>query len=132
MAIDQGVPKLTLEQLGQIAYYNSSVDLDILEAQVLQNLHAILFENGMLDKLQDMVTFMNWERDSSCQLSQFKNLLLDSMQLSGKIDENHLTLLLQRYRQDEYETMKTQRNDLAGLNSDQRAVAKQAFADIGK
>ena len=66
MARDQGVLELTLEQLGQIAYHNSSINLDMLEAQVLQSLHAILFENGMLDKLQDMVTFMNWERDSSC------------------------------------------------------------------
>lgn len=77
-----------------------------MEALVLQNLHAILYENGMLDKLQDMVTFMNWERDSSCQLIQFKNLLLDTMKLRGKIEENRLSLLLQRYRQDEYETMK--------------------------
>ena len=98
--------KLTLDQIGQLAYHNSNVDLDKIESDALQELHAVLFETRMIDKLKDMVTFMNWNRDSSCTLDQFKGLLLDTMNLRGKLQESRLDLILQRYRLDSYELAK--------------------------
>lgn len=48
---DQGAPRLTLEQIGQIVYHNSSVDLEKMEAAVLTELHQVLFNKGLVDKL---------------------------------------------------------------------------------
>jgi hypothetical protein len=53
-----------------------------------------------------MVTFMNWERDSSCTIDQFKSLLLETMKVGTHITEERLEILLQRYRQDSYELAK--------------------------
>jgi len=53
-----------------------------------------------------MVTFMNWDRDSSCTIDQFKNLLLDTMKIEKHIKADRLEILLQRYRQDSYELAK--------------------------
>ena len=86
--------KLTLEQLGQIVYYNSAVDVQRVEAEALQDLHTALREERLLDKLPDLVTFMNWERDSSCTIDEFKSLLLEVMKLRGKIGEQQLGILL--------------------------------------
>lgn len=80
-----GVTKLTLEQLGQIVYYNSGVDLERVEAEALEDLHTVLLDHRLLDKLPDLVTFMNWDRDSSSTIDQFKSLLFETMELSGKI-----------------------------------------------
>ena len=98
--------KLTLEQIGQVVYHNSTVFLDKFEADALQELHQVLFESRMIDKLKDMVAFMNSARDSSCTLDQFKNLLLKTMKLQGKMPSQRLQILLQRYRLDEYELAK--------------------------
>ena len=65
----KAIEKLDLEQLGQIVYYNSSIDMERREALILKELHEVLFEVGLLDKLPDMVNFMNWERDSSCSVN---------------------------------------------------------------
>lgn len=89
-----GETTLTLEQIGQTVYHNSSVEIDQYEAKSLQELHALLYEKKMLDKLRDMVTFMNWERDSSCTIDQFKSLLMDTMKLEGKFSQEKLDILL--------------------------------------
>ncbi len=104
----------------------------MFEAKALQELHAVLFDTHMLDKLKDMVTFMNWERDSSCTISQFKHLLFDTMKLKGKYSENKLDILLQRYRQDAFAQAKNQRNELKSLNSDRLEVIKKGFSSVGK
>ena len=79
-----------------------------------------------------MVTFMNWERDSSCTVEQFKTLLLKSMQVEGHISQEKLEILLQRYRTDSYHLAKVQRNELSALNSDRLDVIKRAFKNVGK
>lgn len=44
-------PRLTLDQIGKIVYHNSSVNLETIEADTLTELHKVLFENGLIDKL---------------------------------------------------------------------------------
>ena len=91
-----------------------------------------MFDAGLVDKLQDMATFMNRERDSSCSIDQFKRLLLSTMKLDGKMREDKIDVLLQRYRQNAYKDAKIQRDELYGLNVDQLKMIKKGFSDYGK
>ena len=128
-----GVTKLTLEQLGQIVYYNSGVDLERVEAEALEDLHTVLLDHRLLDKLPDLVTFMNWDRDSSSTIDQFKSLLFETMELSGKIGAQQLGLLLQRYRQDAYSAAKSQSRELAGHgDKSQLEIIKKGYSAAGK
>ena len=109
------------------------MDLEELEAKALGELHEVLYDQRLLDKLLDMVTFMNWERDSSCTVDMFKSLLFDSMKLKREsLDDSRLDLLLQRYRQDSYELAKTQREELKELDSDRLEVIQKGFKLAGK
>lgn len=129
---DRVIEKLRLDQLGQLVYYNSSVDMLKEEALALQQLHEILFEVGLLDKLPDMVNFMNWNRDSSCSVDQFHRLLRDTMQIGEKIDKDQIKMLLQRYRQDGYQVARLQGKDLFGLNKNHKEIIERGFQNVGK
>lgn len=55
------------------------------EADVLQEIHAILFKNRYLDKVLDIFNFFNFNRDCICSLDTMLGILYDQIGLKGKI-----------------------------------------------
>ena len=47
------------------------------EADVLGEMHEILFKNGYLDKMLDILTFFNFKRDCNITLETTMGILFD-------------------------------------------------------
>ena len=78
---------ITLQNIAECVFYNTTVDLMQFEAEVLQEIHTILFKNGYLDKVLDIFNFFNFNRDCICSLDAILGILYDQIGLKGKISQ---------------------------------------------
>ena len=80
---------------------NSDVDFDRLEADIVQKIYVHLLEKGTLQNLKDLLIFMNYARDCSLTVEQFKMLFMQKLELNMVLSEDEANLIIQRYRVDE-------------------------------
>ena len=100
--------KLTLSHIAQAVYQNGNVELQTYEATVVEELYSALVESDYVTQIEDMLEFINFEKDCSCTQEAMVNLLIDRLKLQKwfKSDlQSKLEVLLQRYRLDEKERM---------------------------
>ena len=73
------------------------MDLEALEAATINNIHQGLMEKDKMNQLMDVFKFMNFSRDCSLTIKEFKVLFLEKLELSefSKINkEEDMDLLL--------------------------------------
>ncbi len=68
------------------------------EAKVLEMVHKALLVNRMLDNVEEMLNFHNFNKDGNQTASDFQNMLLNHLRLKDKVSVNSICLLTQRYR----------------------------------
>jgi hypothetical protein len=109
IASGTGSPKkLTLAQLAQAVFQNANVELDGYEATVVRELYEGLVQSNYINQFEDIMGFLNFEKDCSCTLELLMELLLEKLKLRKWIPQNpegKLEVLLQRYRLDERDRM---------------------------
>lgn len=81
---------MSLETIGSIIFSNSKTNLLHEEADVLYQVHKHIVNLGLIQSVPEIFNFINFERDGTTTLADFKKLLLDSFKLRGKIPEIEL------------------------------------------
>lgn len=89
---------ITLEMIGKAVYFNSNVNLLQEEAQVLELVHRELYANGLLSNVEEVFNFHNFTKDGCQTSSDFQNMLINNFRLKGKVSDQNIGLLTQRYR----------------------------------
>ena len=78
----------------------------------MQLMHHALVKNHNISKIMDLFVFMNFSRDCSMTIEQFNSLFMDKLKLEKVLEDADVEVLLQRYRLDEFERAKTQRDEM--------------------
>ena len=81
---------LTLEMLGGTIFLNSTVNMEKVEAEMLQTIHKQICDAGLIYTVPDLFNFINFERDGTIPLRDFARLLLDTFKLRGRVNQTTL------------------------------------------
>lgn len=89
---------LTLEMIGGTIFLNATVNMEKVEAEMVQSIHRHICDSGLIFTVPDLFNFINFERDGTIPLRDFARLLLDTFKLRGRVNQTTLEAYYQRYR----------------------------------
>ena len=84
---------VSLQEIAEIVFRNTEVDLRIEEAKTLRDLHIALFKDGVIDKVIDMLNFCNFNRDCVCSMEQIFNVFVQ-FKVIEKVGPTRMAVLL--------------------------------------
>lgn len=90
---------LAPSDVGEAVFLNAGHTIDDILSVHLLNIHKALKMRGTLSKLRDLFNFINTRRDNTCIAAEFKQILLEKLELGrqGIVKETHVDLLLKKY-----------------------------------